>query len=98
MTEWWDIAQKVGSGAAFVLGIGVWAVWKAYREEVTYSKDRDRQTLEVLLKLTKITEGIDKRDEMSERYQSDSKRELLEAIRDLKTTIIAHFDKRQHDK
>ena len=91
ITSWWDIAQKVGSGAAFVLGVAVVYLWRAYLGEVKYSKERDKQTLEVLIKLTTIVEGIERRDDRTEIRHEETKKALLEAIADLKDTITNHF-------
>ena len=91
LTGWWDVAQKIGSGAAFVLGIGIYFVWRAYTGEVKYSKERDRQTLEMLMKLTTVIDGMEKRDEKAAATHDETKRELLAAIGDLKETIVTHF-------
>lgn len=91
---WWDTAQKVGAGATFVLGAVVVALARAYSEkdkalttEVAYSKERDKETLKVMLELTQLIKGIDQRDKDA----SGNTAELLRAIADVKSCILQHL-------
>jgi hypothetical protein len=90
---WWDTAQKVGAGATFVLGIVVFVLARAYSDkdkalasEVVYSKDRDKQTLTVMLELTALIRGIDQRDKET----AGSTAVVIAAIADVKATILQH--------
>lgn len=94
---WWDTAQKVGAGATFVLGIVVAFLWKAYLDkdkqlgvEVAYSKERDKQTLTVMLELTSLIKGIDQQNKVDASVFAAGISSLLTAISDVKATVIAH--------
>lgn len=69
-------------------------------QEVTYGKDRDRQTLTLLSELTTVIRNIDTRDTAEVGAASISRRELLEAVKEvgtsvagLKTMILEHVIK-----
>lgn len=51
---WWALASQLGVGATFVLGICTVFVWRALRDEQTYSRKRDIDTLETLNKITNL--------------------------------------------
>ncbi len=54
MTAWLDIAQKIASVAAVVFGIGLIVLWRAYLQEIAYSKQRAAHMLTVVLNLTNL--------------------------------------------
>ncbi len=98
---WWDTAQKVGAGATFVLGIVVAFVWKAYLDkdkqlgaEVLYGKERDKQTLTVMLELTALIKGIDQQNKVDASVFQSGIASLLAAIADVKNTVIQHRESR----
>ena len=84
--SWFEIAKYVGAGGAFVLGIGVWKVWTAFQIELSYSKARDRETLNVLAALTAVI-----KDESITDARHEDK--ILSAINELKAIVVAHFGK-----
>ena len=84
--EWVQGAQIVGAGGALILGIVAWKLWAAYREEVTYSKASDKETLSILNSLT----GTMKDEQVSELRREDK---LMNAIQELKTLITNHISK-----
>lgn len=83
LQSWFEIAKYIGAGGAFVLGVVCWKLWGAYREEVTYSKTRDRETLTVLAAMASQSKDI---SNMKERRED----RILQAIHDLKQTILSH--------
>jgi hypothetical protein len=93
ISGWFDIAQKIGSGAAFVMGLGIVFLWRAYAAELKYSKSRDQQTLTVLLNLTKIVENLESRDKEFAVLHKESTNALLSAINGLKDLITDHYIK-----
>lgn len=52
--EWFEVAKYIGAGATFVLGPACWILWKALREEMSYSRTRDRETLTVLASISDL--------------------------------------------
>ena len=54
--EWFQVANTLGVGVVFVLGIAVWKLWNKLEEEQGYSRQRDREMLSVLNDLTKVLE------------------------------------------
>lgn len=84
ISQWWEIAKYVGAGGAFVLGIVCWKLWSAYREEVTYSKQRDRETLTVLAEMIKEDAALTTK---LDNHQT----QLIQAITELRNTVIAHM-------
>ena len=86
-SNWWEVAKYIGAGATFVLGIVVWKLWPAYQSELQYSKQRDRETLDILSALTKVVQGNDLR-------ATEAQREVLAAIERLSDTIHTHFNKK----
>lgn len=95
----WDVAQKVGSGGALVLIVVVYYLGRAYQQkdaaltaEVAYSKDRDKQTLTVMLELTALIRGMDKRDADFNTAWSTGTASLMAAIVDVKNTIREHLN------
>ena len=89
---WWSIAQKIGSGAAFVLGVGCWKIWAAYREELTYSKTRDRETLAVLSAIVESSKATERAtaagDEKVLTALTNHNRELLHAVNGRQTSVL----------
>ncbi len=101
----WDVAQKVGAGGALVLIVVVIFLWKAYlakdkqlTDEVTYSKDRDKQTLTVMIELTALIRGIDKRDIDSAGANAVSTKELMTVLAEIKGLIKEHINKSEPNK
>lgn len=95
---WWDVAQKVGAGATFVMGVVLCFLWRAYQakdaqltSEVAYSKERDKQTLTVMLELTTLIKGMDVRDSKSSDRLDAGVTAILSSISELKHTIREHF-------
>lgn len=84
--SWWDIAQKIGSGAAFVLGLVSWKFWLRLQDEWEYQRRRDRETLTVLAEMVSAEK---------ESFNVELRREdkVLSAIADLKATIISHTER-----
>lgn len=78
---WFEIAKYIGAGGAFVLGVGCWKIWVAYRDEVTYSRTRDRETLTVLAAIAEVNKSND----MTLTMREDR---LLAAINELKSLIL----------
>lgn len=85
------MAQKIGSGAAFILGVGIIFIWRAYIKELDYSKSRDVQTLTVLTNLTVIVQGLEKRDNEFAIKQEQMSNSLLTAIGGLRELIMSHY-------
>jgi len=90
---WWDITQKAGAGAAVVLGPVIFYLWKAYQGETKYSKERDTQTLTVMLTLTKLIEDLNRKEDTASEKQEVMKVELLKAIGGLEAIIREHWRK-----
>ena len=92
LETWWSIAQKIGSGAAFVLGVGCWKIWAAYREELTYSKTRDRETLAVLSAIVESSKATERAtaagDEKVLTALTNHNRELLHAVNGRQTSVL----------
>ena len=84
--SWWDIAQKIGSGAAFVLGLVAWKFWLRLQDEWGYQRQRDRETLTVLAEMVSAEK---------ESFNVELRREekVLSAIADLKSTILNHAER-----
>lgn len=87
LQQWFEIAKYIGAGGAFVLGIGCWQLWMAYRAEIAYSKTRDKETLTVLSAMVNtdkemLFEGTRREDR------------ILNAIDSLKNIILQHQDKK----
>lgn len=89
--SWFEMAQKVGSGAAFILGIGMIFLWRAYTKELEYSKSRDTQTITVLLNLTKIVENLEQRDRDFLVKQETTAAAVMVAINGLRELIVSHY-------
>lgn len=95
---WWDVAQKVGAGATFVMGVVLCFLWRAYQakdaqlsSEVAYSKERDKQTLTVIMELTTLIRGIDERDKKAASDGQMGTAEILKSIQELKSLVREHF-------
>lgn len=86
LNEWFEIAKYIGAGATFVLGIVCWNLWLAYKEELKYSKSRDRETLTVL-------SAIVDADKTNLNAHNQSELKILHAIQELKAIIIEHKTK-----
>ena len=87
---WWEIAKYIGAGATFVMGIVIWRLWPAYQAEIKYSKQRDRETLEIIGALTRVVSETEAR-------ASTSHQEVLIAIQRLSDTIHQHLlNKKRH--
>ncbi len=97
LTAWFDIAQKIGSGAAFVLGIGLIFLWRAYLQELTYSKQRDAQTLTVLLNLTNLMETNIERDKETAARAETNMTALLNAVAELRELVRSHYGARRKE-
>lgn len=93
--EWWDIARYVGAGGAFVLGITSHLLWKAFREEVAYTKARDKETLNVLMTLTNVIKEGDSSGSRRSDSMTAGLQELRHAIEKLDGTIQTHILKKQ---
>ena len=91
VNEWIDIAQKIGSGTAAVLGIGFIYLWKAYQIEIRYSKERDTQTLTVLNKLTSVVERSEMRDNEAHITQKEQTVTILAAVAELRQLVLNHY-------
>lgn len=64
---------------------------KQFQSEVAYSKERDKQTLTVMIELTTLIKGIDTRDISSAKELDNGIKAVLEAVADLKNTIREHL-------
>ena len=96
---WWDIAQKLGSGGALVLGVVIYFLARAYTEkdkqltaEVAYSKERDKSTMTIMLELTALIKGMDQRDRDYEGKHHDGLQTLLKELLELKTLLKEHLN------
>lgn len=83
LQQWFELAKSIGAGGAAVLGVVCYMLWKAYREEVTYSKARDRETLTVLAAMVEA----DKTAIIVDGHHEDR---VLAAINELKQLILQH--------
>ncbi len=64
---------------------------KQFQTEVTYSKERDKQTLTVMLELTNLIKGMDSRDISNAKDYGIGLKAVLDAVMELKTMIRDHF-------
>lgn len=91
LSGWWTIAQNIGAGATFVLGVVVYCLWARLSGEWDYSRKRDKETLDVL-------NGINQLISSGEREAETHADKLLAAIQLCQTTIIANLDKITHNR
>ena len=56
-SQWLSIAEKLGLGATFILGIACWKLWNVFNGEREYSRTRDKETLTVVSQLTKVLDN-----------------------------------------
>lgn len=87
------MAKWLGAGATFVLGIVVWVLWPAYREEVQYQRQRDKEISAVLENLTKILAEDTRNDSILNKDITTSLNELKVSMKDLADLIRNHHDK-----
>ena len=94
LSSWWEIAKYAGAGATFVLGVVLWKLWPSYQDEVKYSKQRDRETLDVLVALTKVVNDAERRSSEVHNQNTEGIKAVLVAINRLSETIQNHLLKR----
>jgi len=78
--SWWGIAQQLGLGATFILGVAVVVLWRKTVDDQNYIRKRDMESLEVLNKLTTM---LDK--------ESAHSGQILEAVKEARDDIIQHM-------
>ena len=83
LVAWFEMAKSGGIVSTFVLGVGIVFIWLAYREEIEYSRRRDKETLELLATLT-----LNIKDGVKEGGYRDDK--ILTAIGELKQIVLEH--------
>lgn len=74
----------------FVLGIGGLFLWRAYQEELKYSKGRDAQTLTVLAELTRVMKDLENREAEMLKQQAKSSENLMVAVTQLTDMVRKH--------
>lgn len=89
----WDVAQKVGSGGFVVASVIIYKLWPSYQAELAYSKDREKQTLTVLLELTTLIRGLDAHDKDAVSRHVESTKTVMDAIGKLSSLIERHLEK-----
>ena len=93
-SQWFEIAKYIGAGATFVLGPISYLLWGAYREEVAYSKLRDKETLNVLASLTKVIQDDSAKGEREENSLKNEMKDLKNSVNELIRTIREHVTPR----
>lgn len=90
----YEIAKSFGAGAAFLLTVACYVIWNAYREELKYSRERERETLTVLSTLTNSLKDISKDGTLRDDKILEATKNILHLIESLQSTILRHLEKR----
>ena len=94
VSQWWEIAQIAGAGAAVVLGPVAWMLWKRVTTDIDYARDCDRNTLKVLSDLTKVLENLNTDDESRHKSLVEHHAQILKEIENAVHKISTHIDSR----
>lgn len=82
---WTDIVQKIGAGAALVLGPITLQLWKAYEAANAYIRQSDKENLTIL---TGLSNAIKQGDEA----EKTARQELKQCIDQACERIISHIN------
>jgi len=95
---WWEVAELAGAGAAAVLGVVTWKLWKRVDNDSEYIRAADKSTLLVLQELTKVLSenhnGAETRHEHLTHNLERAETAVLKAIEDSVRRINEHIDTR----
>lgn len=89
LSQWMELAQQIGVGGTFILGVACVFLWRTLRSEQDYLRVRDRETLDVVSNLTGV---LDKQQLLN----NDNMTRLLEGLSAIVRDIERH-DKGQID-
>lgn len=92
ISEWWDFVRIFGSGAAGVLGPICWMLWRANREEVIYSRLRDKEMTTQSLSMTNLIERLLRDDDHKDEGLRTALVELKTGIAELRALIQRHLE------
>ena len=89
---WFDISQKIATGAVFVMGIVIYKVWNSYQKEIEYGKKRDEQTMKVLIPLSQVIADLQSDTKTDTQELQASVRSVEREIKELATLIRLHLE------
>lgn len=89
LSQWLDVAEKIASGAVFVMGVVMYFMYKEREADKAYMRETELSNLKILAELTTMLKEGGSRNE--ERVQI-----ILNSIKNATELIISHI-KTKHE-